>query len=143
MKKNLKMILFFWNLLIVLILPLKWYYWTKFDSTTYQALGHTGFAAFGEFGYAFTLIFIAYMIYYCYSLIKNIFMNLYLCDIVLIFTFTWFPYYRGWKLGQYDVQNYEFGYWIAIAILLMNLVGVIFYHRLTVGLRRVAEKKEV
>lgn len=46
-------------------------------------------------------------------------------------------------MGEYDIQNYEIGYWIALAIMLMNLVGVIFYHRLTVGLKRVEEKKEV
>jgi hypothetical protein len=140
------MLLLVWNLLIVLILPLKWYELTKYDSLTYKALGHTGFAAFGEYFYAFTLFYIACMLYYCYSLMKNIFINLYVCDIFLIFLFTWFPNFRGWPIFQFGLEEsipfYGIGYYLAIGILLMNLIGVIFYHRLTVGLRKVEEKKE-
>lgn len=147
MKNSKKMLLLILNLLIVLILPLHWYSMTKADPMTYQLLGHTGFAAFREFGYAFALIYLACMLYYGYSLIKNIYINLYVCDIVLILIFTLFPSFRGWPLGTFGIEQtiqfYGVGYFAAMGILFMNLVGVIFYHRFMIKLSRVEEKKEV
>lgn len=146
MKKNRKMVLLVWNLLIVLILPLSWYNGTKIDNEHYKVLNETGFSAFLSFGYAFTLIYIACMLYYCYSLFKDIFINLYVSDIVLMLIFTLFPNFRGWQIFDFpitqSIQFYGIGYFVAIGILLMNLVGVIFYHRLMVGLKRVEEKRE-
>lgn len=147
MKNHKKLLLLILNLFIVLILPLRWYHMTKADPTTYKLLGHTGFGAFSEFSYAFTLIYIACMLYYGYSLAKSIYINLYVCDMVLMLIFTLFPSFRGWPLitfgiGQ-TIQFYGVGYFVAMGILFVNLVGVIFYHRFMIKSNKAEEKREV
>lgn len=129
-----KIVLFLINFLMICILPINWYHNTELDFEHFPNYNATGFTVFTSFGYAYTLFFIACMTYYLISLIRNISLNLYVCDFVMILGFSLYPYYHGWYISIAGVKGvvscFGLGYYLAVGSLVLNMIGIIFFTKI-------------
>lgn len=112
-------------LAVILLLNVRWYKETKIDRMTFQFLDETGIDVFQNFHCAYLILYTLCVCFYLYSLNRDIYQNLYICDGILILAFTAYPVLSGKALkfvGWHIVRFYAEGYVLAMLLWIVNMV---------------------
>lgn len=110
---------------IIPLMGIKWYNETQIDHSAYKFLDETGIDVLRRFHYAYLFLYLICIVLYLFSLYKNLYIHLYLCDIALIFAYTIYPILCGKSLkfvGRHIIKFYAKGYVITILLLLINII---------------------
>ena len=137
MKKHYKTILFINNLLILSLLGCDWFFNTEFSFETYESSSSKGIdVMLNNYG-LYLIIYIACMLIYLISIIRNRYLPLYIIDITLIITFTIYPLGVFGGIGA-AIENpamvktiygdlLAIGYFLAVLLLILNMILLTYF----------------
>lgn len=137
MKKHYKTILFINNLLILSLLGCDWFFNTEVSFETYESFSSKGIdVMLNNYG-LYLIIYIACMLIYLISIIRNRYLPLYIIDIILIITFTIYPLGVFGGIGA-AIENpamvktiygdlLAIGYYLAVLLLILNMILLTYF----------------
>lgn len=137
MKKHYKTILFINNLLILSLLGCDWFFNTEVSFETYESSSSKGIdVMLNNYG-LYLIIYIACMLIYLISIIRNRYLPLYIIDIILIITFTIYPLGVFGGIGA-AIENpamvktiygdlLAIGYYLAVLLLISNMILLTYF----------------
>ncbi len=137
MKKHYKTILFINNLLILSLLGCDWFFNTEVSFETYESFSSKGIdIMLNNYG-LYLIIYIACMLIYLISIIRNRYLPLYIIDIILIITFTIYPLGVFGGIGA-AIENpamvktiygdlLAIGYYLAVLLLILNMILLTYF----------------
>ncbi len=137
MKKHYKTILFINNLLILSLLGCDWFFNTEVSFETYESSSSKGIdVMLNNYG-LYLIIYIACMLIYLISIIRNRYLPLYIIDIILIITFTIYPLGVFGGIGA-AIENpamvktiygdlLAIGYYLAVLLLILNMILLTYF----------------
>ena len=137
MKKHYKTILFINNLLILSLLGCDWFFNTEVSFETYESFSSKGIdVMLNNYG-LYLIIYIACMLIYLISIIRNRYLPLYIIDIILIITFTIYPLGVFGGIGA-AIENpamvktiygdlLAIGYYLAVLLLILNIILLTYF----------------
>lgn len=138
MKTNCKIILFTNILLILSLLGCDWFFNLEVSFDTYEPYNAKGIDMMLKDYGLYLIIYIACMLIYLISIIRNRYLSLYIIDIILIIAFTIYPL-KVFGIGAaientYMIRHiYEnflaIGYYLAVLLLVLNMILITYFRK--------------
>lgn len=138
MKKHYKIILFINDLLILSLLGCEWFINLEFSPYTYESFNAKGIdMMLNNYG-LYLIIYIACILIYLISIIRNRYLSLYIIDIILIIAFTIYPpvvfgigpiIENKWMIRVIYENVLSIGYYLAVLLLISNIILLTYFRK--------------